>query len=89
MKDLPAFKKLSKRSKRYYLSTWMSYIKQYNISNEKRPSEKDICEFLKAKLDAGIESSTVRVAYSHLTFACLQLYNEELPKFSYLMNLMK
>ena len=87
MEDLPAFKKLSKKSKRYYLSTWVSFVKQFNISTEKRPTEK--CIFLKAKLDAGTDSSTVRVAYSHLTFACLQLYNEELPKFSYLMNLMK
>ena len=67
----------------------MSFVKQFNISTEKRPTEKYIREFLKAKLDAGTDSSTVRVAYSHLTFACLQLYNEELPKYSYLINLMK
>ena len=87
--DMPAFEKFSKRSKRYYLSTWSAFVQHYRISMEKLPTEQDLCEFLKAKLEAGIERSTVRVAYSHLTFARLKLYQKKLPKFASLLSSME
>ena len=87
--DMQVFEKFSKRSKRYYLSTWSAFVQHYRISMEKLPTEQDLCEFLKAKLEAGIERSTVRVAYSHLTFACLKLYQKKLPKFASLLSSME
>ena len=87
--ELPAFKSLPRTTKKRYLATWMSFIKQFNVSMAKPPTEKDFVDFLKAKLDAGSDSSTVRVNYSHLNFICIKLYKEKLSKFPSLKELIK
>ena len=62
MGELPGYKALPKNSKRIYTSTWLSFVYKYNITVEKPPTEKQVCDFLKAKVVGGRES-TARVNY--------------------------
>ena len=71
---LPAFRELPKISRKKYITTWLAFVKKYDIAIGKVPREADFYDFLEKKFDAGIVSSTLRSNYSHLNLAVCELY---------------
>ena len=77
---LPAFKSKPKTSQRFYRSTWMSLVQKYNVCINKPPTEQNIREFLKSRMNGGMKNSTLRSNYSHLSLICQGLYKVKLSE---------
>lgn len=58
----------------------MSFVHRYKISVNNLPTEKNLHDFLEAKLNAGMKSSTVLPYYYHLKLVCKELYKVNLDK---------